>query len=221
MAPGQSGPTSDGGARVEEATGPYSTGGFGRSGPARQLSAHSSPLGSANALLGLVTPLARAAPAAGRCAAGSPRTAPAAPLLRRAGRPCSARGAPPWRSCSAASTHSDARRFKNVRMLVAKSDRVAAAARVPRFSLRHWAGSGRLRAMGQASQSEAIAREMPAPDRRGEFANSIRSFLRRSERVVCQRRATEEPHGGVLREMHTRSWPSAPDGRQRRAEWAS
>src|SRR3712207_2626670 len=85
-ASGQSGPLSDSGPPVEGAPGPYATGGFGRSGPARQPSAHSSPRGSATALLGLVTPLARAAPAAGRCAAGSPRTAPAAPLLRRAGR---------------------------------------------------------------------------------------------------------------------------------------
>jgi len=32
--------------------------------------------------------------------------------------------------------------------------------------------------MRQASQGEAIAHEMPASDRRGEFANGIRPFLK-------------------------------------------
>lgn len=69
---------------------------------------------------------------------------------------------------------------KNLRILLAKSDRVPAAVRLSCHSLRHRTGSGRLRATRQGSRGKATARQMPAFGQPGEFANSISTFSRRT-----------------------------------------
>ena len=72
---------------------------------------------------------------------------------------------------------------------LAKSDRVPAAAYLRCCSPRHGPGSGRRRTLEQASRGEAIARERPAPDRAGEFANGILSFvIRPSSRTTAASR---------------------------------
>jgi hypothetical protein len=63
-----------------------------------------------------------------------------------------------------------------VGILLAKSERVPAGARVSCRSLRQRAGSGRLRATWQGSKGEAVAFGMPVSGQLGEFANGIGTF---------------------------------------------
>jgi hypothetical protein len=88
-------------------------------------------------------------------------------------------------------------------ILLAKSDRVPVAARaVPLAPAR--AGPGRLRATGWVSGSEAIAREIPAPDQPNEFASSIGGFMRYISKAPTIRQISRYARDGYFKKLLAR-----------------